>query len=245
VTESNQPFSSDLLAAVEKRNREHRAHRAGWLRAAVLGANDGLVSTASLLIGIVAAGQDNLVITAGIAGITAGAMSMAVGEYVSVSSQTDIEIADKTLEIQHQKIDPVGEELALTAIYVERGLSEELARAVAKELHAKDALKAHLMDELGQNETTIARPVQAALASSVSFIVGGMIPFVGVFAPTLGGKAYAIIIMSLIGLLLTGILSARTAGSPLIKTTIRIVLGGIIGMAITAGVGQLAQISGI
>jgi VIT1/CCC1 family predicted Fe2+/Mn2+ transporter len=236
VTESNQPFSSDLLAAVEKRNREHRAHRAGWLRAAVLGANDGLVSTASLLIGIVAAGQDNLVITAGIAGITAGAMSMAVGEYVSVSSQTDIEIADKTLEIPHQKIDPVGEELALTAIYVERGLSEELARAVAKELHAKDALKAHLMDELGQNETTIARPVQAALAS---------IPFVGVFAPTLGGKAYAIIIMSLIGLLLTGILSARTAGSPLIKTTIRIVLGGIIGMAITAGVGQLAQISGI
>lgn len=170
---------------------------------------------------------------------------MAVGEYVSVSSQTDIEVADKTLEIQHQKIDPVGEELALTAIYVERGLSEELARAVAKELHAKDALKAHLMDELGQNETTIARPVQAALASSVSFIVGGLIPFIGVFAPTLGGKATAIIIMSLIGLLLTGILSARTAGSPLIKTTMRIVLGGIIGMAITAGVGQLAQISGI
>lgn len=245
MTASNQPPSSDLLAAVEQRNREHRAHRAGWLRAAVLGANDGLVSTASLLIGIVAAGQDSLVITAGIAGITAGAMSMAVGEYVSVSSQTDIEVADKTLEIQHQKIDPVGEELALTAIYVERGLSEELARAVAKELHAKDALKAHLMDELGQNETTIARPVQAALASSVSFIVGGLIPFIGVFAPTLGGKATAIIIMSLIGLLLTGILSARTAGSPLIKTTIRIVLGGIIGMAITAGVGQLAQISGI
>jgi VIT1/CCC1 family predicted Fe2+/Mn2+ transporter len=245
MTASNQPPSSDLLAAVEQRNREHRAHRAGWLRAAVLGANDGLVSTASLLIGIVAAGQDSLVITAGIAGITAGAMSMAVGEYVSVSSQTDIEVADKTLEIQHQKIDPVGEELALTAIYVERGLSEELARAVAKELHAKDALKAHLMDELGQNETTIARPVQAALASSVSFIVGGLIPFIGVFAPTLGGKATAIIIMSLIGLLLTGILSARTAGSPLIKTTMRIVLGGIIGMAITAGVGQLAQISGI
>ena len=131
MTESNQPFSSDLLAAVEKRNREHRAHRAGWLRAAVLGANDGLVSKASLLIGIVAAGQDHLVITAGIAGITAGAMSMAVGEYVSVSSQTDIEIADKTLEIQHQNIDLVGEELALAAIYVERGLSEELARAVA------------------------------------------------------------------------------------------------------------------
>ena len=132
MTESNQPpLSSDLLAAVEQRNREHRAHRAGWLRAAVLGANYGLVSTASLLIGIVAAGQDHLVITAGIAGITAGAMSMAVGEYVSVSSQTDIEIADKTLEIQHQNIDPVGEELALAAIYVERGLSEELARAVA------------------------------------------------------------------------------------------------------------------
>lgn len=101
------------------------------------------------------------------------------------------------------------------------------------------------MDELGQNEATIARPVQGAFASSVSFVVGGIIPFIGVFAPTLGGKAYAIVIMSLIGLLLTGILSARTAGSPLIKTTMRIVLGGIIGMAITAGVGQLAQISGI
>ncbi len=245
MTQSNLPQHSALLAAVEKRNLDHRAHRAGWLRAAVLGANDGLVSTASLLIGIVAAGQDSLVITAGIAGITAGAMSMAVGEYVSVSSQTDIETADKTLEIEHQRIDPVGEELALTAIYVERGLSEELARAVAKELHAKDGLKAHLIDELGQNEATVARPLQAAFASSISFIVGGIIPFLGVFAPSLGGKAYAIVVMSLIGLLLTGVLSARTAGSPLIKTTVRIVLGGIIGMAITAGVGQLAHVTGI
>lgn len=188
------PLRSDVLAAVQKRNLEHRAHRAGWLRAAVLGANDGLVSTASLLIGIVAAGQDNLVITAGIAGITAGAMSMAVGEYVSVSSQTDIERADRTLEQEHQRIDPIGEELALASIYVERGLSEELARAVARELHAKDGLKAHLKDELGQNEATVARPLQAAVASSLSFIVGGVIPFLGVFATTLGGKAYAIIV---------------------------------------------------
>jgi VIT1/CCC1 family predicted Fe2+/Mn2+ transporter len=239
------PLRSDVLAAVQKRNLEHRAHRAGWLRAAVLGANDGLVSTASLLIGIVAAGQDNLVITAGIAGITAGAMSMAVGEYVSVSSQTDIERADRTLEQEHQRIDPIGEELALASIYVERGLSEELARAVARELHAKDGLKAHLIDELGQNEATVARPLQAAVASSLSFIVGGFIPFLGVFAATLGGKAYAIVVLSFIGLILTGVLSARTAGSPMLKTTIRIVLGGIIGMAITAGVGQLAQISGV
>jgi VIT1/CCC1 family predicted Fe2+/Mn2+ transporter len=241
----NPPLQSDVLAAVQKRNLEHRAHRAGWLRAAVLGANDGLVSTASLLIGIVAAGQDNLVITAGIAGITAGAMSMAVGEYVSVSSQTDIERADRTLEQEHQRIDPIGEELALASIYVERGLSEELARAVARELHAKDGLKAHLIDELGQNEATVARPLQAAVASSLSFIVGGFIPFLGVFAATLGGKAYAIVVLSFIGLILTGVLSARTAGSPMLKTTIRIVLGGIIGMAITAGVGQLAQISGV
>jgi VIT1/CCC1 family predicted Fe2+/Mn2+ transporter len=239
------PLQSDVLAAVQKRNLEHRAHRAGWLRAAVLGANDGLVSTASLLIGIVAAGQDNLVITAGIAGITAGAMSMAVGEYVSVSSQTDIERADRTLEQEQQRIDPIGEELALASIYVERGLSEELARAVARELHAKDGLKAHLIDELGQNEATVARPLQAAVASSLSFIVGGFIPFLGVFAATLGGKAYAIVVLSFIGLILTGVLSARTAGSPMLKTTIRIVLGGIIGMAITAGVGQLAQISGV
>ena len=239
------PLRSNVLAAVQKRNLEHRAHRAGWLRAAVLGANDGLVSTASLLIGIVAAGQDNLVITAGIAGITAGAMSMAVGEYVSVSSQTDIERADRTLEQEHQRIDPIGEELTLASIYVERGLSEELARAVARELHAKDGLKAHLIDELGQNEATVARPLQAAVASSLSFIVGGVIPFLGVFAATLGGKAYAIVVLSFIGLILTGVLSARTAGSPMLKTTIRIVLGGIIGMAITAGVGQLAQISGV
>jgi VIT1/CCC1 family predicted Fe2+/Mn2+ transporter len=239
------PLQSDVLAAVQKRNLEHRAHRAGWLRAAVLGANDGLVSTASLLIGIVAAGQDNLVITAGIAGITAGAMSMAVGEYVSVSSQTDIERADRTLEQEQQRIDPIGEELALASIYVERGLSEELARAVARELHAKDGLKAHLIDELGQNEATVARPLQAAVASSLSFIVGGFIPFLGVFAATLGGKAYAIVVLSFIGLILTGVLSARTAGSPMLKTTMRIVLGGIIGMAITAGVGQLAQISGV
>ena len=170
---------------------------------------------------------------------------MAVGESVSVSSQTDIEIADRTMEMEHQRIDPIGEELALAAIYIERGLSEELARAVAKELHAKDGLKAHLMDELGQNESTVARPVQAALASSVSFIVGGMIPFLGALVPTLGEKAYAIVLMSLFGLLLTGILSARTAGSPMLKTTVRIVLGGVIGMAITAGVGQLANISGV
>ncbi|MFM2310049.1 MAG: hypothetical protein RLY87_2171 [Chloroflexota bacterium] len=245
MTQEHTTLSAELLAAVEKRNREHRAHRAGWLRAAVLGANDGLVSTASLLIGIVAAGQNELVITAGIAGITAGAMSMAVGEYVSVSSQTDIETADRTMEIEHQRIDPIGEELALAAIYIERGLSEELARAVAKELHAKDGLKAHLQDELGQNESTVAKPLQAALASSVSFVVGGVIPFLGALVPSLGEKAYAIVLMSLFGLLLTGILSARTAGSPMLKTTARIVFGGVIGMAITAGVGQLAHISGI
>lgn len=238
-------LSQEMLAAVAKRNLEHRAHRAGWLRAAVLGANDGLVSTASLLIGIVAAAQDELVITAGIAGITAGAMSMAVGEFVSVSSQTDIEQADKAMEIEHQRIDPVGEELALASIYVERGLSEPLARAVARELHAKDGLKAHLTDELGQNEASVARPMQAALASSASFIIGGLIPFLGALVPTLGGKAYAIVIMSLLGLVLTGVLSARTAGAPMVKTTLRIVLGGIIGMAITAGVGQLAHVSGI
>ena len=233
------------LEDVYARNLEHRAHRAGWLRAAVLGANDGLVSTASLMIGVAAAQADSFLITAGLAGISAGAMSMAVGEYVSVRSQNDIEESDRLLEIQHLAIDPEGELAELKEIYVDRGLTPELAEQVAVAMHEKDALAAHLRDELGQHPTTKARPIQAAIASAASFTLGGIVPFLGAFAPTLGAKAWSIVGFTLAGLLFTGIISARTAGSEVLKPTIRVMLGGCAGMAITAGIGQLAHISGI
>jgi len=233
------------LAEIHKRNENHRAHRAGWLRAAVLGANDGLVSTASLMIGVVSAQKNDFVVTAGLAGIAAGAMSMAVGEYVSVRSQNDIEESDRILEMEHLAIDPEGELEELTQIYQERGISRETAEKVAKELHAYDALGAHLRDELGQHESTKARPMQAAVASAISFTAGGAIPLLGALAPSLGGKALSIIGITFIGLMIAGVISAKTAGSSIIRTTTRIVLGGALGMAITALVGQVAHISGI
>ena len=233
------------LEDVHQRNLHHRTHRAGWLRAAVLGANDGLVSTASLMIGVAAAKADNFLITAGLAGITAGAMSMAVGEYVSVRSQNDVEESDRLLEIEHLKIDPDGELLELQQIYINRGLTPELAMQVATSMHENDPLAAHLRDELGQHPHTKARPVQAAVASAASFTLGGCIPFLGAFAPTLGAKAWSIVIFTIAGLVVTGIVSAKTAGSKVLIPTIRVILGGCIGMAITAGIGQIAHISGI
>lgn len=233
------------LDHVHKRNEDHKTHRAGWLRAAVLGVNDGLVSTASLMIGIVSAGKNEFVLTAGSAAIAAGAMSMAVGEYVSVRSQNDIEESDRLLEMEHLKEDPEGELEELTQIYQARGISRGLAEQIAKELHAHDPLSAHLRDELGQNEATKARPLQAAVASALSFTAGGLIPFLGAFAPSLGEKALSIIGFSFLGLVIAGVISAKTAGSKIGRTTIRIVLGGALGMAITAAVGQIAQISGI
>lgn len=233
------------LDDVYQRNIHHRTHRAGWLRAAVLGANDGLVSTASLMIGVAAANADSFLITAGLAGIAAGAMSMAVGEYVSVRSQNDIEESDRQLEIEHLAIDPEGELLELTQIYMDRGLTKDLAHQVAVAMHQNDALAAHLRDELGQHPHTKARPLQAAVASALSFIAGGAVPFLGAFAPTLGAKAWSIVGFTLVGLVFTGVLSARTAGSAVLRPTIRVILGGCAGMAITAGIGQLAHLSGL
>ena len=233
------------LTDVHARNEHNLVHRSGWLRAAVLGANDGLVSTASLMIGVASARADNFIITAGLAGIAAGALSMAVGEYVSVSSQNDIEDADRRLEEEHLRIDPEGELEELAHIYENRGLPKELAMQVAIEMHKGDALEAHLRDELGQFEHTKARPVQAAVASALSFTAGGFVPFIGALAPTLGAKALSIVAITLVGLLISGIVSARTAGAPLGKTTLRVFLGGSIGMAITAGIGQLVHLSGL
>jgi len=233
------------LEEIHLRNEYHRTHRAGWLRAAVLGVNDGLVSTASLMIGVVSAQKNDLVVTVGLAGIAAGAMSMAVGEYVSVRSQNDIEESDRKLEIEHLAIDPEGELEELTQIYQARGLTRQTAQQVARELHEHDALGAHLRDELGQHEATKARPLQAAFASAMSFTAGGLIPLLGALAPSLGGKALSIIGMTLIGLVVAGVISAKTAGSSIARTTGRILFGGILGMAITALVGQVAHVSGI
>jgi VIT1/CCC1 family predicted Fe2+/Mn2+ transporter len=233
------------LEEVYQRNKEHRTHRAGWLRAAVLGANDGLVSTAALMIGVAAAGKQDLIVTAGVAGITAGAMSMAVGEYISVRSQNDIEESDRLIEIAHLEANPEAELKELQQIYIERGLSSALALQVALEMHRKDALEAHLRDELGQHPNSKARPVQAAIASATSFTLGGLIPFMGAFAPTLGTKAWSIVLFTLGGLILTGMISARTAGSKLLSPTLRVLIGGSLGMAITAGIGKIANISGI
>lgn len=235
------------LEDVYQRNLHHRTHRAGWLRAAVLGANDGLVSTASLMIGVATArvGEQSLLVTAGAAGIAAGAMSMAVGEYVSVRSQNDIEESDRLLEIEHLAIDPDGELEELIQIYIERGLSRDLAEQVAQAMHRKDPLEAHLRDELGQHPHTKARPVQAAIASALSFTAGGVIPFLGAFAPSFGKAAWSIIAFTLVGLLFTGLISAKTAGSKLFTPTLRVIAGGCLGMLITAGIGQALHISGI
>jgi hypothetical protein len=233
------------LEAVYQRNLHHRSHRAGWLRAAVLGANDGIVSTASLMIGVTAAnpGNDKFLITAGVAAIAAGAMSMAVGEFVSVKSQNDVEESDKQLEIEHLAVDPEGELMELAQIYIERGLTPELAKEVALQMHARDPLEAHLRDELGQTPQNKARPLQAALASAASFTLGGLIPFVGAFAPTPGTIALSIVGFALTGLLVTGILSAKTAGKSILGPTVRVMIGGAIGMAVTAGIGRLLHVN--
>ncbi|MBC7463266.1 MAG: VIT family protein [Actinobacteria bacterium] len=234
------------LEDVYKRNLAHRSHRAGWLRAAVLGANDGLVSIASLMIGFAAAATaENLLVTVGIAGIVAGAMSMAVGEYVSVRSQNDIEESDRLLEISHLAEDPQAELQELTHIYIDRGLTPELAAQVAVAMHEKDPLAAHLRDELGQYPHTKARPVQAAIASAISFAVGGTIPFLGAFAPSLGAQAWSIVAFALIGLLITGVVSAKTSGAAAWRPTVRVLVGGSLGMVITAGIGSLVRLSGI
>ena len=233
------------LEDVYRRNLQHRTHRAGWLRAAVLGANDGLVSTAALMIGVAAAGKNDFLLTAGVAGITAGAMSMAVGEYVSVRSQNDVEESDRLLEMEHLATDPESELIELQHIYIQRGLTPELAMQVAQQMHQKDALEAHLRDELGQHPHTKARPIQAAIASAISFTAGGLVPFAGAFAPTVGAQFWSIVLFTLGGLLITGIVSARLAGSRILSPTVRVMLGGSLGMLITAGIGRLANISGL
>jgi VIT1/CCC1 family predicted Fe2+/Mn2+ transporter len=197
------------------------------------------------MIGVAAAGKNDFLLTAGVAGITAGAMSMAVGEYVSVRSQNDVEESDRLLEMEHLATDPESELIELQHIYIQRGLTPDLAMQVAQQMHQKDALEAHLRDELGQHPHTKARPIQAAIASAISFTAGGLIPFAGAFAPTVGAKFWSIVVFTLGGLLITGVVSARLAGSRILSPTLRVMLGGSLGMLITAGIGKIANISGL
>lgn len=229
-----------------RRNQEHRAHRAGWLRAAVLGVNDGLVSTASLMVGVSAAMQsDSVILTTGLAGIAAGALSMAVGEYVSVRSQVDIEESDRALEADQHATNPEGEFLELVQIYMSRGLTEDLAKQVVEQMHAHDPIETHLRDELGQFEHTMARPVQASFASALSFTAGGLIPFLGFYLPFISNNSIRITSITVVGLTLAGFISAKTAGTNLFKATARVVIGGVIGMVVTGAIGAFAHTVGI
>jgi VIT1/CCC1 family predicted Fe2+/Mn2+ transporter len=218
----------------------HRRDRIGWLRAAVLGANDGIVSTASLVVGVAAAAATrHEVLVAGVAGLVAGALSMAAGEYVSVSSQADTEQADLDLEKRELAGDPDAEEDELAAIYVGRGLDPDLARIVARQLMTKDALVAHARDELGLIAEFAARPLQAALASAGTFAVGAGVPILSlVLAPT-NSLALVVSTVSLLCLVALGAIAARAGGASMVRGAARVAFWGALAMAATAGVGKL------
>lgn len=218
----------------------HRAHRVGWLRAAVLGANDGIVSTASLIIGVAAANTtQEAILLAGVAGLVAGAMSMAAGEYVSVSSQADTEKADLALEKESLEKDPEFERDELAEIYVDRGLDHALALQVAEQLMAHDALGAHARDEIGISETASARPVQAAVSSAATFMVGASLPlFVASIVP--GARLMpAVAVSSLVFLAVLGGIAARAGGASIVVGAVRVTFWGTLAMALTAGIGRL------
>ncbi len=218
----------------------HFVQRSNWLRAAVLGANDGILSTASLAIGIAAASDlREPIVLATVAGLVAGALSMAAGEYVSVSSQTDIEKADIKREKQELKEMPEIELERLAEIYRKRGLKKETALTVAKELTGHDALGAHLRDELGLNEISQAKPIQAALASCASFIAGGVLPLLATLFLPLKYMEYSLYIFAIVFLIVLGIIAARTGGSNIKKAIIRITFWGTAAMGLTALVGYL------
>jgi VIT1/CCC1 family predicted Fe2+/Mn2+ transporter len=218
----------------------HRSERIGWLRAAVLGANDGVVSTASLVVGVAAAEatrQDVLV--AGVAGLVAGALSMAAGEYVSVSSQADTERADLTRERHELATEPQAEEDELTGIYVGRGLEPDLARTVARQLTAKGGLAAHARDELGLTEELAARPLQAALASAATFAVGAGVPIVTILFAPAPALVLAVSAVSLLCLVALGTAAARIGGAPMLVGAVRVTTWGVLAMLATAAVGRL------
>jgi VIT1/CCC1 family predicted Fe2+/Mn2+ transporter len=222
----------------------HYITRSGWLRAAVLGANDGIVSVSSLLVGVAAADPNpTTVVIAGIAGLTAGAMSMAAGEYVSVSSQSDVERADIARETKALKDFPDAELAELVAIYQERGLSERTAMLVAKELTENDALGAHIRDELGLSEVHAANPLQAAFASGVTFSFAAAVPLVAAFLAPAEMIIPVVLIVTVIALAALGALGAKAGAAPVLPATTRVIAWGVFAMAVTAGVGWLFGVS--
>jgi VIT1/CCC1 family predicted Fe2+/Mn2+ transporter len=219
---------------------KHRIHRIGWLRAAVLGANDGIVSTASLVMGVAAAGSDKpSILLAGVAGLVAGAMSMAAGEYVSVSSQADTEKADLDIERRELANNPVYEHDEMTDIYIQRGLEPELASKVATQLMAHDALEAHARDELGISVNNKARPVQAALTSALTFSVGASLPMLGVVFAPFAILQWVVAGSCLCSLALLGGIAARAGGAPVLRASARVVFWSASAMVITSVVGRL------
>jgi len=225
----------DHLAA-----ERHLGHRAAWLRAAVLGANDGLISTASLIVGVAAAkGSRSAILVAGIAGLTAGALSMAAGEYVSVSSQLDTERADLARERGELAADPEAEVAELAAIYEGRGLSPRLAREVAVELSKQDRLAIHARDELGFDVQALARPVQASVVSALSFISGALLPVLMVALVPASIRMVVTITVTLAGLVVLGIVGARLGGARQGRAALRVFIGGTLALAIALGIGRL------
>jgi VIT1/CCC1 family predicted Fe2+/Mn2+ transporter len=217
----------------------HLVSRIGWLRAAVLGANDGIVSTASLIVGVAAAATQSDILIAGVAGLVAGAMSMAAGEYVSVSSQSDTEQADLAREAQELLDNPVSEHEELAEIYVRRGVDHDLALRVAEQLMAKDALLAHAQDELGISEITTARPIQAALTSAATFAVGAAMPLLMVVLAPTHLLVWIVSGASLAFLAVLGAVGAQAGGANILRATARVTFWGALAMALTAGIGAL------
>jgi len=218
----------------------HRGYRAGWLRAAVLGANDGVVSTAALMTGMVGSGAAfGTVRTAGIAGLVAGAMSMAAGEYVSVSSQRDVEEADLAMEREALAKHPRAELAELTEIWRSRGLTPELAAQVAEQLTAADALGAHARDELGITKLAEARPLQATLTSAVAFALGAALPIVAYLVAPSGVRAGVVVVAALVALALLGTVGAALGGAPRLRALVRVLIGGAVAMGLTMAIGEL------
>ena len=225
---------------IQRHLERHRAARVSWLRAAVLGANDGIVSTASLLVGVAAAeASHTALLTAGVAAVVAGAMSMAAGEYVSVHSQADTEKADLDRERRELETDTAGEHRELMGIYVGRGLTPELARQVSDQLMAHDALGAHARDELGITDHSSARPLQAAAASAASFAVGGLLPLLVAILAPLSQVLVTVPATALLFLALLGSLAARAGGARIAAAAARVTFWGAVAMAVTAGIGAL------
>ena len=228
------------MARIHLHPEHHLVDRIGWLRAAVLGANDGILSTASLIVGVAAAAATkNAVLVAGVAGLVAGAMSMATGEYVSVSSQSDAEQADLARERNELRDNVEFEEEELAQIYVMHGLEPPLARKVAQQLMAKDALTTHAREELGISEITTARPVQAALTSALTFSVGAALPLLMVVISPIGAIVPIVSAASLGFLAVLGAIGARAGGANVLRATVRVMFWGALAMALTAGIGKV------